>query len=70
MQIHYYDVIKFYLRKRTWWCAFKGFVKTKHLSLYLLMQLHFMIENAVVISSWALNRIPCRCGRDDVQIHH
>ena len=34
------------------------------------LQLHLIIENIVAIYPWALNRIPRRCGRDDVQIHH
>jgi len=36
IQIHNYDVIKFYLTKTTYWYAFKEFVTAEHLSLYLL----------------------------------
>jgi len=40
IQKHNYEVIKFYLTKRTYCYAFKEFVTTEYLSVYLLAALN------------------------------
>ena len=52
IQINNCDLIKFYLKTRIYWYAFKGFVKTKHLSLYLLAAAAF--NNWKIRSSFSM----------------